>query len=318
MKEYGGFFELEDIYKEEYHKLLDFNCARNALRYLIRKKSIKKLYLPKLNCYVIREAVLKENVEIIEYDLDDNFKPKLEKTDDFVYIVNVYGLISINDLKKLNQKFKHMIIDNTHDFFSKSLKEAYTIYNCRKYFGVPDGAYLSSPDIHDNNELNRETTKDLCKHLLGRFETKSAFSYYDEFKKYDNYFMTADIKRMSLISKNILGAIDYKKIKQIRINNFKYLDKKLSKFNNLRNNHEITFMYPLNIKNGNELRNYLVENKVYVPILWPNVLKECDKDSFEYKFVNDTVLLPIDQRYDFEDLNNILSIIERWILNEKN
>lgn len=37
-----------------------------------------------------------------------------------------------------------IILDNTQSFFQKPISGIDTIYSCRKYFGVPDGAYLST------------------------------------------------------------------------------------------------------------------------------------------------------------------------------
>lgn len=315
-KEYGGYFELENIYKKEYYNYLDFNCARNAFRFLIKKKNIKKVFLPRLNCCVIKNAAIAEKVEISFYDLNNDFTPKLESTDDFVYVVNLYGLLSSTLLKRLKKKFSNMIIDNTHSFYDKSLKDVDTIYNCRKYFGIPDGAYLSTSSNLSNESLDRESSKNFFSHLLGRFETKDASTYYSDFKEYDEYFNNSEVKRMSLISKNILGAIDYKLVKNKRIENFNYLDNKLHKYNKLKFDHEMTFMYPLLTKNGYKLKEYLISKKIYVPTLWPNVLEDYKENSFEYNFVNNIVLLPIDQRYSLDDMESISNIIEMWYEHE--
>jgi len=40
MKEIGGYFEFEDIYKEEYHKnLIRLNTARNAMLHILNAKN---------------------------------------------------------------------------------------------------------------------------------------------------------------------------------------------------------------------------------------------------------------------------------------
>ena len=66
MKEIGGYLELENIYNNEYYSnLFDFNCSRNSLRFLIRNKNIKRIYLPLMNCDVVNVACKKENVEML-------------------------------------------------------------------------------------------------------------------------------------------------------------------------------------------------------------------------------------------------------------
>ena len=67
-------------------------------------------------------------------------------------------------------------------------------------------------------------------HLLGRFE-KNASDYYLDFCRIDKSFENEDIKKMSLLTQNLLRSIDYKKIIGIRSSNFKEIDSLLSKYN---------------------------------------------------------------------------------------
>jgi hypothetical protein len=58
-----------------------------------------------------------------------------------------------------------------------------------------------------------------------------------------------------------------------------------------------------------KLREKLITNKIYTPIYWPNVLDWSKKDSLENKMTKEIVYLPIDQRYNKEDMLKILKII---------
>ena len=46
-----------------------------------------------------------------------------------------------------------MIIDNCHSFFEKPIMEKrfFNVYSCKKFFRVPDGAYLIGEDIAVRN-----------------------------------------------------------------------------------------------------------------------------------------------------------------------
>ena len=72
-------------------------------------------------------------------------------------------------------------------------------------------------------------------------------------------------------------------------------------------------MYPLLLNNGYLIKRQLIEKKVYVPTLWPNVLKDCFLDSYEYYLANNMLFLPIDQRYDCTDMQYMLNIIEAFL-----
>ena len=54
MKEIGGFLEWETYSGAEYHQeALALNSARNALRFLLRARKIRSIWLPRLLCEVI-------------------------------------------------------------------------------------------------------------------------------------------------------------------------------------------------------------------------------------------------------------------------
>lgn len=146
-------------------------------------------------------------------------------------------------------------------------------------------------------------------HLLGRLESNDARLYYKDFKNNDLKFDDMEIKLMSKITKNIMGAINYKSVKEKRMVNFKYLDKYLSKYNELTFNNNMTYMYPLLVKNGKKLKEKLIEKKIFVPTLWPNVLDDTTTENFENSIVKNIVLLPIDQRYNIDDMKYIINII---------
>ena len=57
--------------------------------------------------------------------------------------------------------------------------------------------------------------------------------------------------------------------------------------------------------NAGEIRKQLIKQKIYIPVLWPNVLDECAVASWEYKLASDVLPLPVDQRYDLDDMEYI-------------
>lgn len=315
MKEIGGYFEFEKLISNElYSNLYAFNSARNCLRYILRKRDIKKIYLPYFLCEVIEEACSVEGVEISYYNINKEFMPIVDSNNIspncYLYIINHYGVLNNDTILNLYNKYRYIIIDNTHAFFQNSIDGIDTIYNCRKYFGVADGAYLFT-DLE--LDCNLETSKSgfRINHLIGRLEENGS-KYYEDFKKADLSFHNEDIMFMSKFTKNMMGAIDYGNVLRIRKENFSYLHSKLSKYNKLSVNDNMNFMYPLYIDDAEKLRNILISNKIFIPILWPNVLK-LDKNMLEYNLVKNTILIPIDQRYSINDMDRIIKIIEENI-----
>jgi hypothetical protein len=103
----------------------------------------------------------------------------------------------------------------------------------------------------------------------------------------------------------MLGSFDYVSVAQKRRKNFDYIHSKLKSTNSLTLNikdNMIPMVYPYLVPNGNKLKKKLISNKIYVATYWPNVLEYCEKDSFEYALANNTVFLPIDQRYGVDEM----------------
>lgn len=309
MREIGGYFELDQfINKPYYENLVELNTGRNALLYLVKAKKISKIYLPYFLCNSVSDVLSKYKIDYEYYNVGKDFFPIFEeklKEDEYLYIVNYYGQITDDVTRKFKKEYKNIILDNTQSFFQKPIVGVDTIYSCRKYFGVPDGAYLST-DVVLNERLEEDQSSFRMKHILGRFEGKAS-DYYIEFKKNDETFKELPIKSMSKLTRNILGAIDYEKVIETRNRNFEYLH------NRLRNKNILDiklpygpFAYPFYMENGIETRKKLAEKKIYIPTLWPNVLKENHEDSIEYDYAANILPLPCDQRYGVEDMDKIV------------
>lgn len=125
-------------------------------------------------------------------------------------------------------------------------------------------------------------------------------------------FATEPVKRMSRLTENLLHGIDNDVVAKRRQENFDFLDAEFRDINelNLKTVYG-AFMYPLLIQNGSEIRKALQKEKIYIPTLWPNVLKECPVDSLEYHYAADILPIPIDQRYGKEDMKRIAEMVKK-------
>jgi hypothetical protein len=316
MKEIGGYFGLDQLVNNEYYKnLLSLNMGRNALLYLLKAKNIQKLYIPYYLCNSISNMLEKHEFDFVYYHIDADFNPVFNKKlceGEYLYIVNYYGQLTNDKVICLKQKYGKIILDNTHAFFQKPIDGIDTIYSCRKFFGVPDGAYLSTDSVLDE-ELEVDISKDRMIHILGRFEG-TASDYYSNFQENDASFKFEPLKYMSKLTKNILGAIDYEKVKEIRDENYTYLESRLKKMNKLRLiTPEGPFAYPFYLENGVKVRKKLAEKKIYIPTLWPNVLEDTPESSLEYDYAANILPLSCDQRYCEDDMKYIVEEINKCI-----
>ena len=286
MKEIGGYFQFEELIKNEYYKdLIALNSARNALLYILKSKNIKKIYIPYYLCDSIKDILTKYNYDFEYYNINDEFLPIFEKEllpNEYLFIVNYFGFLDREKITFLKAKHQKIILDNTHAFFQLPLPGVDTIYCCRKFFGVPDGAYLSTDTLLTEN-LEIDSSKDRMRHLLGRYEGMAS-DYYIDFKNNEENFKIVPLRKMSKLTHNILGAIDYEKVLKTRNNNYNYLKEKLDSFNKIETKEvDGPFTYPFYIERGMEIKKELAKRKIYVPTLWPNVIEYMPMDSLEYK-----------------------------------
>lgn len=310
--EIGGFIEFEHFSGKEYHKnCVCLNSGVSCLSYLIKVYNIKTIYLPYYLCDSIKEVCEKNNVTYYYYNISKDFKPIFPENfvkDSWFYFVNFYSQFSNFYIKRISRKINNLIVDNVQSFFQKPVKNIPTIYTCRKYFGVPNGAYLYTPKLL-NEVLEKDYSYNKLEYLIGRFE-KSANEFYQKYIEHEEEFRNTPILQMSSFTRNLLCVINYRKSLFIRKINFLYLNAKLWKINKLKLHRVSSFMYPLFIENGCLIRKKLQTKKIYLPTLWPNVLIDCDTESIEYKYTNNILLIPIDQRYGIEEMKYIIKEIK--------
>lgn len=324
MKEIGGYLEFEHFKSCDFHKIpndlktVKLNSARSALAYLIKSKNIKKIFLPYFNCESITKICKDYDVKMRFYNIDKKFFPlNIElQNDEYFYITNFYGQLDLKDIKFFVEKYKNrVIIDNAQAFFDNPLENADTLYTFRKFFGVSDGAVLYTNTIL-NEKIEVDKSYDKMNFLLGRFEN-SCTEFYSDFVENNKRFEIEGIKYMSKLTENILYSLNFREIENIRTNNFKYIHNKLSIINEL----DIklakgAFSYPLLINNkkyklsSENLKKELIKRKIFIPTLWPNVLEECSKEMIEFVFARDILPIPIDQRYNFDDMDYIFNNIK--------
>ncbi len=305
MKEIGGYIEL-DTYTGPmlYEDGIKLNCGRNALAYIIKAKKINKINVPKFMCDSNDKVLIENGVEVIYYNIGLDFKPQIKDYDGWLYVVNFYGQLTNEYILTLG---KNVIVDNAQAYFQRPVKGVDTIYTCRKFFGVPDGAILYTDKLIEINLKDESYNR--MNFLLGRFE-RTASEFYKDYVDNNHFFKDEPIKIMSKLTENLLHGLDYDVIKKKRTENFSYLNSKLASINKLTLKiPEGAFMYPLYIDNGFEIRKKLQDKKIFIPTLWPAVFNLCSENDLEYDMAKNILPIPVDQRYGIDEMNIIINSI---------
>lgn len=315
MKEIGGYFGLEQLISHEYYpELIPVNNARNGLLYILRTRQISKIRIPFYLCDSVSRMCEREGISYSFYRIDKDFMPMLAQPleeGEWLYIVNYYGQITNEQLILFQKQYKRVIFDNVQAFFQQPVSGIDTVYSCRKFFGVPDGGYVSS-DAQLFGQIPEDESRERMKHILGRFESGSASAYYADFKNNDHSFRELPLRKMSALTHNLLGAIDYSAVKVRRESNFDILHQALGAINKLSlKKTQGPYVYPFYCQGGMEIKKKLAQRLIYVATLWPNVVQL--DEGIEKDYAENILPLPCDQRYDAEDMNRIVEAILQCI-----
>lgn len=314
MRAIGGYFGLELNEANEYHcNAKRLNTGRNALEYILRTKAFEKIYLPYFTCDAVLEPIKKLNLSFEFYTINENLEPEFDcsvvgEKEAFVY-TNYFGLKS-DFIKVFAEHCRNLIVDNAQAFFAKPVAGIDTFYSPRKFFGIPDGAYLFTNKDYEG-DVEQDVSYQRFTHLLTRID-KTAEEGYSTFTKVEKSLENTPIKKMSRLTQKLLNTFDYDGIAAQRKINFNYLHNALESKNHLNisavNDH-VPLVYPL-LLGKQSLRKKLINNKIYSPQYWPNVLDWANEHSWEYKLTQNLVCLPIDQRYGREEMDEILNYLE--------
>ena len=315
MKEYGGYLEIERMRGEEYYPDLHrLNLGRTALVWLLDHIDHKRVFLPEFICDTVTESATAAGYSLVSYRLDEELNPVWGPEgepgkEDIFYLVNYNGILKDATVEHYRDKYETVIVDNAQSFYSKPLKGVHSLYSVRKFFGVADGAYVASEIEMNEEDLQADRSADRARYLVGRFEG-TANEYYSDSKTAELGFSDEIPKRMSLFTQNILKAVDYDAVREQRCSNYKQLDGLLKSENPFSQKDPLCpYLYPYYHKDGIELRKYLVAKKVYVPTLWEFLLDEKYEGSLEQDWSANITWLPIDQRYDKDDMKYIADLI---------
>ncbi len=316
--EYGGFLPLELNQGMEYFAkyepyLMRFNSVKAALDEIIKRIGKKVIYVPYYYCPSTTEAIRKTGTDICFYHVNEKLEPVgiPDEGDSVVLLVDYFG-VRQKTVSEAAKKFlsADVIIDWAHDFFAEPVKgdRIHNIYSAKKFFGIPDGAYLVSNAVIPAVEAPT-FAHGYMEYLVTAYEEGTNAAYMA--KKDTDRYLFAHYGSMSAVSIGLLKNVDYECVRAKRTANYRMLYEAFKDTNKLMMPDDCAgYQFPLLIDNGRLVKQKLVDEKIYVSTLWSGSdLKENGND-FEFFMMSDAVFLPMDQRYDEEDMKYIVSRVK--------
>lgn len=313
MNAIGGYFELELRKGGHYHQeAIRLNTARNSFEYVLRSRQYTKVYIPYYTCEVMLEPIDKLGIEVEFYHINESLEPistpLLKKNEAFLY-TNYFGLKQ-NCVKHLAEVYgNQLIVDNAQAFFAEPIQGIDTFYSVRKFFGVPDGAFLYTTKKTDQ-EIEQDVSYERMSHLLKRVDLGAEAGYMD-FRNNDDALCNQPVRRMSKLTEAIFSGIDFEASKQQRRTNYTFLDNALKDSNRIHlslDSEAVPMVYPFWTDDAS-LRQKLIKNKVFVATYWPNVMEWAKEGMLEYELAEMLIPIPVDQRYGVGEMREIIDIV---------
>lgn len=308
----GGYFGLEFRKGEHFHhEALRLNTGRNCLEYILRARGYAHIWIPYYTCEVLLEPLRNLGIQYSFYPIDTHFEPvtlpELQSNDAFLF-TNYYGLKQQTVERLADHYGSRLIVDDAQAFFAPRINHIDTFYTARKFFGVPDGAYLYTDKLLKGDIPQDESYANMS-HLLKRID-KDAECGYADYQLREQQLCNQPIKRMSAITERILCSIDYAYVRRQRIANYNVLHTALRATNNLslELGDAVPMVYPYMPGDGSILRSRLQQQRIYTAKYWDNIL-QWNSPEWEQSLVNHMLPLPLDQRYDITEMKKIISFI---------
>lgn len=312
MRETGGYLEAERGSGTHYHEgALRLQSARDAVWLSVTSRGWHTLCVPSYLCGTAVQRL--SGVELKPYAVGRDLRPsglELPGPGAAVLLVNYFGMYAPEEIAAVRERLGPLIVDNTQAFFQRPVPGTDTVYSCRKFFGVPDGGYLYAEGV-SAADLPEGRSLDGIRFLFGRVED-GAQAHYSAFRENERRLDEAAPARMSRITDRMLGNIDYARVEAVRSRNYAILHEELGAYNALdAGAMHGWYSYPFLHPDGAELRRQLIANRVYVPLLWPDL-----RDSSAAATAESLVPLPLDQRYGEDDMRALARLV-RTLLRER-
>lgn len=313
----GGYFELDLPRRGFLHDdAVLLNSGRACLEAVLTARRPRHVYVPRYTCDVVIEPMAKLGISHSLYAVDATLgAPDLpDPGADELLVVNNYFGLQDHHCDRLSRRFgDRLVVDCSQAWYAPPPAASHCFYSPRKFFGLPDGGCLYSPDL-DESDLADDRSGDRMSHLVKRLELGPQAGFAD-FRRNDASLSSAPMRRMSRLTRQLLGLADHEGARLARRRNFAALDTALKGSNRFDWGNELPgsgapMVYPYWPEQGSsDMRTRLQERQIFVATYWPNVFGWTSPEDIEHRLAAEMLPLPIDQRYGPADMARIVETL---------
>ncbi|MFT7676999.1 MAG: hypothetical protein ACI8QC_000976 [Planctomycetota bacterium] len=318
-KPIGGFFELEfEAAGTPVHpRASALSTGRSCLYAIVEYLKPKRCYLPHYTCNATLDPFHELGVEVLFYELDAELRPRnipqLAAGDCFL-LTNYWGLQRELCAELSARLGQQLIVDDTHDFHAEGpYPTSWSFTSARKYFGVPDGAFLYIPDGVSEDQVVPADTPSFENISVRHAASRSAGLQQLAFREYQAYerSLPCGLYRISHYSRAMLAKLNLGAAQERRRENFLQMAQALGEYNTLNmpaSEDASPFVYPFLPAQTLKKSEYYSQ-RIFVPTYWPDVLQRSGVTCETALAVTANLIpFPIDHRYGPNDMQRMVDL----------
>lgn len=312
----GGFFGLElpeynnfPFTESEY--CVFTNSGRTALACILdNMPRPRRVFIPRYICHTLEEPLTGFNTETYGCRADlSPILPDDAQKEDVIILVDYFGLTARHVFNAAEQFPGQVIVDATTALFRASGEQFPTFYSPRKFVGVPDGGVACAPFPLIRQPEETAPSSATALHLLQRIES-GILSAATAAQQAENALCGTRLA-MSPLTRRLLHSIDFHTVSQKRLSNYHTLHRALASLNRLdlpEHPDSAPMYYPF-VCGIPGMRDDLIDAGVALPLFWEEVIDTTPAHSTENTLARTLLPLPIDQRYNENDMQKLLRLI---------
>lgn len=319
------------------------SSGRGAIKLLFGQlPHVKRVLLPVYTCSSVINPIESLGVECQFYPINRQLEVDIDRLMDMikryspsaVYFQSYYGYDTLASVrpyyKDMQEKGIVIVEDITHSWLSdfNTTDADYFVVSLRKWLELPDGGALMSSKhkIERGREYgeSKKIVEEFVKASKGKERYFQTHNLADKLVFRQHYVNAKDLLQqddspysLSTISQSVLAKADFEMIVRKRRENAAYLQDHLYNsavkcIASLLDGKATPLYFPIYVKGDRtKLQKELASHNVFCPVHWPipnQVESVMDADS---SYIYSHVLsLICDQRYDFDDMEEIINIVQ--------
>ena len=317
--------------------------GQSAIRFILEDIEIKYdeyILMPSYLCPSILHHIKKLKIKYEFYKINKDLSIDLEDIKEkvsklkikAVFFIDYFGFYHGKETLEYFQVLKNHNIIIVEDavqmlwFNRRKFMGNYVFNSYRKFLPI-DGAIVLCNKFKKFNAIKNSyyDSVNLARSKKTVFE-KFGIGKEDEFlslyeKAEEEYYKAECILGIDHETKKMLAMVDSNYISDIRRRNYIYLYDELIQNNQIQIIFDKNFIedntilgLPILIENRDDIRRKLREFNIYCPVHWDILKEEWLEKYTDSIYVSKRIItLPIDQRYDLEDMDRVISSISNLI-----